>query len=50
MRLFIELTGIDISKIIENEDYVPAMEQPVPQVAADPDQPSFMIVRMMPRN
>ena len=35
MRLFIESTSLDIWEIIENGDYIPTTEQPVPQEAAD---------------
>ena len=38
MRLFIESTSIDMWEIIENGDYVPTIEQPVPHVVADLDQ------------
>ena len=37
MRLFIESNSIYIWEIIENGDYVPTMEQHVPQVTIDPD-------------
>ena len=37
MRLFIESNSIYIWEIIENRDYVPTMEQHVPQVTIDPD-------------
>ena len=33
----IEFTSIDISEIIENGDYIPPIEQPVPHVVVDPD-------------
>ena len=44
MRLFIESTSIDMREIIENGDYVPTVEQPMPQVVADPDQPLPVVV------
>ena len=50
MRLFIESTSLDMWEIIENGDYVPTMEQPIPQAVADPDQPPLVIVRLVHRN
>ena len=38
MRLFIESTSLDMSKIIESGDYVLTSEQPIPNVAANLDQ------------
>ena len=37
-------------EIIENGDYIPTTEQPVPLVVADPDQPLLVVVRTIPRN
>ena len=50
MRLFIESTSIDMWEIIENGDYVPTIEQPVPQVATDPEQHPPVVVRTIPRS
>ena len=50
IRLFIEFTSIDMWEIIENGDYIPTIEQPVPQVVADPDQPPLVVVRLVLRN
>ena len=36
IRLFIESTSLDMWEIIENGDYIPTLEQPAPQVEADP--------------
>ena len=44
MRLFIESTSIDMWEIIENGDYIPTVEQHVPQVVASPDQPPPVVV------
>ena len=44
MRLFIESTSIDMWEIIENDDYIPTVEQHVPQVVANPDQPPPVVV------
>ena len=38
MRLFIELTSIDMWDIIDNGDYIPTIEQPEPQEGANLDQ------------
>ena len=35
---------------IENGDYVPIIEQPVPFVVADPDQPPLVVLRLIPRH
>ena len=43
-------TSIDMWEIIENGDYVPTIEQPVPQVVADPKQAPPAIVRTIPRS
>ena len=50
MRLFIESTSIDMWEIIENGDYIPTIEQPVPQVVIDLDQPPPIVVITIPRN
>ena len=50
MRLFIESTSLDIWEIIENGGYIPAVEQPVPQVVADLEKPLHVVVRTIPRN
>ena len=34
----------------KSSDYVPTIEQPVPQVVANPDQPPLVAVRTIPRN
>ena len=46
MRFFIEYTSIDMWEIIENGDYIPTIEQPVPQMVADPDQPPLVMVEL----
>ena len=50
MRLFIKSTSIDMWEIIENGDYIPSIEQSVPHVVVDPDQPPLVILRVIPRN
>ena len=50
MRLFIDSTRLDMWEIIENGDYIPTTEQPVPQEAADSEQPPPVIVRTILRN
>ena len=50
MRLFIESTSLDMWEIIENGDYIPIVEQPAPQVVADPEQPPSVIVKTISRN
>ena len=50
MRLFIEFTSIDMQAIIENGDYVPTIEQLVPQVVVNADQAPPVVVRMILRN
>ena len=50
MRLFIEYPSLDMWEIIENGDYLPTTEQPVPQEAANPKQPPSVIVRTIPTN
>ena len=50
MRFFIEFTNLEIWEIIENGDYVPTIEQPMPHVITDPDQPPPIIVGVIPRN
>ena len=50
MRLFIESTSIDMYEIIENGDYVPTIEQPVPQVVADPNQAPPIVVKTILRS
>ena len=50
MRLFIEFTSIDMWEIIENGDYVPTIEQPVPHVVADLKQAPPIVVRTILRN
>ena len=50
MRLFIESTSLDMWEIIENGDYVPTIEQSMPQGAANPEQPPPVIVRTILRN
>ena len=37
-------------EIIENGDYIPTVEQPMPLVVANPDQPPPIIVTIIPRN
>ena len=37
IRLFIESTSLDMSEIIENGNFAPTIEYPVPQVVADSD-------------
>ena len=50
MRLFIKSTSLDMWEIIENGDYIPMIEQPVPQEVANPKQPPHVIVRTNPMN
>ena len=50
MRLFIESTSLDMWEIIENGDYMPTVEQLVPQVVIDLEQPPPVVVRTIPRN
>ena len=50
MRLFIESTNIDRYEIIENGDYIPTIEQPVPYVVANPDQAPPVVVKVITRN
>ena len=50
MKLFIESTSLDMSKFLKNRDYVPTIEQRVPQMVADPNQPPLVVVKMIPRN
>ena len=50
MRLFIESTSIDMWEIIEDEDYVPTIEQPTSQEAVDLKQPPPVVIRTIPRN
>ena len=50
LRLFIKSTSIDMQEIIENGDYIPTVEQPVPRAVADPDQPPLVVVTIIPRN
>ena len=50
MRLFIESTSLDMWEIIENGDYIPTVEQPVPQVVADLELPPPVVVRIILRN
>ena len=50
MRLFIESTSLDMWEIIENGDYSLTVEQLVPQVAADPNQPPLIVVRVILRS
>ena len=50
MRLFIESTSIDMWEIIEDGDYVPTIEQPMPQEATNPEQPPPVVFRTIPRN
>ena len=42
MRLFIESTSLDMGELIKNRDYIPTIEQPVPQVVVDLDQPPLI--------
>ena len=37
-------------KIIENGNYVPTIEQLVPQMVANPDQASPVVVKVVPKN
>ena len=49
MRLFIESTSIDMWEIIENDDYIPIIEQLVPHMVADDDQSPPVVVTTIPR-
>ena len=50
MRLFIESTSLDMCEIIENRNYVPTIEQPVPHVVIDLDQHPLVIIGVIPKN
>ena len=50
MRLFIESASIDMWEIIKNDDYIPTIEQLVPQVVTDSDQVPPVVVKTILRN
>ena len=50
MTLFIESTSIDMWEIIEDDDDVPIIEQPMPHMVVDPVQVPQVMVRLIPKN
>ena len=50
MKLFIKSTSLDMWDIIENRDYIPTVEQPVPQVVADQELTPLVVVKIIPKN